>query len=295
MRAFVIGNVAVDETIAVDAMPSPGASVLGRETARGPGGKGCNQAVVLARAGLDTVLVAGMGDDSRGDFIRARLAGEAVDARLVTLERRRTDFSVILTTPDGENAIVTTTDCARALVPADAAPALDAARAGDLLLLQGNLSDATTRNLFLAGRAKGLVTAFNPSPLRPFFAGLWPLVDIAFLNRGEMAALAGAEGARRLLDEGVGRVVLTLGSEGALLAGPDGTTAVPATPCAVVDTAGAGDTFMAVALASAGLRATPLDARALDHAGRAAALTAGRAGTHAAFPSAAELAAILSA
>jgi ribokinase len=59
-----------------------------------------------------------------------------------------------------------------------------------------------------------------------------------------------------------------------------------------VDTTGAGDCFMATALASAALRAARLDPRALLHAA-AAAITVSRPGTGAAFPTRAELADIL--
>ena len=60
-RAFVIGNAAWDETLHLAALPAPGASVHVRRGAAGPGGKGANQAVVLARAGVPVTLVAAIG------------------------------------------------------------------------------------------------------------------------------------------------------------------------------------------------------------------------------------------
>ena len=132
--------------------------------------------------------------------------------------------------------------------------------------------------------------AMNPSPLRPFFAELWPLVDSAFVNESEAAALGGTAA---LVAAGVAQVVLTLGPKGAQLVTAQDSVTVPAQPCDVVDTTGAGDCFMATALASAGLRGVALDARALRHAAAAAAITVSRPGTRAAFPSGAELADIL--
>lgn len=298
MRAYVIGNVAIDETIAVSSMPEAGASILGREETRDLGGKGANQAVVMGRSGLAVTLVAAVGEDFRAGTIRDLLAAEPIEARLVTLPGRSSDFSVIFTTPDGENAIVTTTGSAGALPLADALAALSSAEAGDLAVLQGNLSEEATRGVLAAAKERGMVTAFNPSPLRPYFADLWPFVDIAFLNRGEAEHLtgsSGAEAASRLLDAGVRRVVLTLGGEGALLASRDAVESVPAVVADVVDTTGAGDTFMAVALASAVLRGVPLDGSAVAHASAAAALTVSRRGTRAAFPTPQELRSILAA
>ena len=214
MRAHVIGNVALDETIRVEDLPKPGASILGIELSRDLGGKGANQAVVLGRAGIACRLGAPVGQDARAADIRAALAGEPVEARLLALDGLRSDISINLMVEGGENAVITTNAAASGLTPAAAAGMLDAAASGDLLVLQGNLSEDTTRAVLAEGRARGLVTAFNPSPLRDFFAGLWPLVDIAFLNEGEAEACGGVG---RLLSEGVARVALTLGAQGARL------------------------------------------------------------------------------
>ncbi|MFA1622022.1 ribokinase [Rhizobium mongolense] len=298
MRAYVIGNVTVDETISVSAMPEAGASILGHEETRDLGGKGANQAVVMGRAGLASILVAAVGDDFRAEIIRSQLAEEPVDARLVGLAGKASDFSIIFTTPDGENAIVTTTDSAGSLTLSEAIRPLAESTAGDLVVLQGNLSDDVTRGILEEARRRQLVTAFNPSPLRRFFADLWPLIDIAFLNKGEAESLTGTGGqaaASTLISAGVKYAVLTLGGEGAMLASRAGTLKIPAAPVTAIDTTGAGDTFMGTALASCALRGVPLDARAIRHATTAAALTVSRRGTRSAFPTNAELHAILAA
>lgn len=296
MQAFVVGNITMDETIGVAEMPTRGASILGRPLSRDLGGKGANQAIVMARCGLPTRLIAAVGDDSRGAGIRRRLEDEPLDPRLTSLSDGISDYSLVFTTPDGENAIITTSESAQNLPLSETLDQLGAAAAGDLVALQGNLTDATTRAILEYARTKGLVTALNPSPIRPFFAELWPLIDIAFLNTGEAEILTGASGEpalRQLLSAGVKQAVLTRGAEGAMFASPDGLVTIPAEPCPVIDTTGAGDTFMAVALASSGLRGTALDRRAVEHATRAAAITVRRRGTLSAFPSAAELADIL--
>ncbi|MBU2327105.1 MAG: ribokinase [Alphaproteobacteria bacterium] len=297
VRAHVIGNVAVDETISVSTMPEAGASILGREETRDLGGKGANQAVVMGRTGLPTTLVAAVGEDFRAQTIRNQLAPEPIEAKLIALAGRSSDFSIIFTTPDGENAIVTTTDSAGSLTPRDAIAALDGASAGDLMVLQGNLSEATTLGLLQEARRRNLVTAFNPSPLRPYFGAFWPLVDIAFLNRGEAESLTGSSDGTatdRLLQSGVRHVVLTLGSHGALLASRNAAIAtIPAVATKAIDTTGAGDTFMAVALASAALRGVELDSRAISHAASASALTVSRRGTRSAFPTSEEMRSIL--
>ncbi|MNL51791.1 ribokinase [compost metagenome] len=68
---------------------------------------------------------------------------------------------------------------------------------------------------------------------------------------------------------------------------------IPAVAARAIDTTGAGDTFMAVALASAALRGVALDVAAIGHAASASALTVSRRGTRSAFPSTEELRTIL--
>lgn len=290
MRAFVIGNVALDEAVTVDDLPAFGASIHAQAGGVDLGGKGANQAIVLGRAGVPCRFCAAVGEDSRAGDIRSRLAAEPLKTDLVRIPGVASDFSVILRTKAGDNAVITTNAAASGLTAGAACASLAGARAGDLLVLQGNLSAETTAAALRQARAMGMQTALNPSPLRPFFAGLWPLLDIAFVNESEAAALGGTDA---LLAAGVPQVVLTLGAKGARLVTGTGNVLVPAQPCAVVDTTGAGDCFMATALASAALRAARLDPRALRHAAAAAAITVSRPGTGAAFPTQAELADIL--
>ncbi|MFN3276833.1 MAG: ribokinase [Paracoccus hibiscisoli] len=290
MKAFVIGNAALDETVSVEDFPRPGASIFGRALSQDLGGKGVNQAVAIARTGLACHLVAAVGQDARGREIAARLAAEPVMAQLIALPGVATDNSIILMAGHGENAVITTRAAAGAMTPDHATAALARAVPGDLLVLQGNLGAETTGAALREARARGMRTALNPSPLQDYVAGLWPLVDCAFVNEDEAAALGGDA---RLLSQGVAEVVLTLGARGATLVREGARIDVPAAPCAVVDTTGAGDCFMAVALASAALRGVALDACALRHAAQAAAWTVGRAGTVSAFPDTAAMGAIL--
>lgn len=296
MRAFVIGNAAIDETISVDGLPEPGVSILGRMASRDLGGKGTNQAVVMARGGLATTLVSATGEDFRSATIREQLAEEPVDARLVCLGGVSTDFSMVLTTPDGENSIVTTTEAAEALPLEAALDVLGEAAPGDFLVMQGNLGAKTTEALLRTGRERGMVVAFNPSPLRPYFECLWPFIDIAFLNESESLSLTGRTGrdaAEALHARGIRQAVLTSGTDGAILSTAGGAAIhVPAVKTKAIDTTGAGDTFMGAALASSALRGGALDERAISHAAAASALTVARRGTRRAFPSRDELAEI---
>jgi ribokinase len=295
-QAVVIGNATLDETFALDLLPRPGESVLAGPPTRDPGGKGANQALLLARAGLAVRLVARIGRDTEGVLLRARLAAEGLAAGLIE-GPEPTDRSVILIDRTGENCIVTTAAAAGAMTPEDAERAIEGAPTGALLLLQGNLSFETTRAALVAARARGLVAVFNPAPVKDEFAGLWPLVSLAVLNEqeaGRLAGVAGEKGMRRIVAAGAESVVVTLGARGALLLHEGGVEMSPAAPAEPVDTTGAGDTFTAM-LAAARFARRLGWRQALAAAAAAASVTVSARGTFASFPTPAAISTILDA
>ncbi len=194
MLAVVIGNIGLDETFSLAALPQPGETLVAHAATADLGGKGANQAVLLARCGVPTRLVARIGDDAAAAFVRARLRAEPLDASGLIRVPAPTDRSIVLVAADGENSIVSTGDCARGVSEAEVSAALQAAGPDDVVLLQGNLTEAVTARALRLARSRGLRTVFNPAPVSAGFARLWEFVDLAVLNRVEARQLAGTAG-----------------------------------------------------------------------------------------------------
>jgi ribokinase len=294
MTLLVVGNATVDLSFELEALPRPGETLLARGRMVDAGGKGLNQAIVARRAGAAVIYVAPVGDDAEAAFIRGRLAAEGLPASDLLVRPGPTDQSIIYLDRGGENMIVSTADRARSLAAAEVAPRFAPLGRGDLLLLQGNLTRATTESCLALGRERGLLTLLNPAPIDYPYDGLWPLVDLVIVNEVEAATLGGpglpAEAVRRLLAAGAGAAVVTLGPDGALIVGRDGARRVPAPAVTAIDSAGAGDVFCGV-LAAALAERRPLGA-AVAWAVAAASLSVTRRGTSSAFPTPAELATI---
>ncbi|MDI9219432.1 PfkB family carbohydrate kinase [Pantoea sp. EA-12] len=284
MRVYVAGNIVVDETWSIDELPQKGASIHGIKKSQDIGGKGANQAIIISRCGIDTRLIAATGHDIHGQWIRDRLQCENLPLVPENALADHSDTSIIFNSSDGDNAIITTQAAAEALALEVVLSHLSDASPGDILLQQGNFSVEKTRALFSWAKAHGLITVFNPSPVNPDFADLWPLVDVAVVNQHE---------AKLLQPSGVKTLVVTQGSAGAELFQPGQHLFCAATPVQAVDSTGAGDTFLAVLLASALLRGGEPDALALHHASAAAAITVSRTGTLNAFPTPDELTELL--
>lgn len=291
-NAFVVGNAAWDETWLVADLPVSGASIHAKPTISGLGGKGANQAIVLARAGTHVSFATCLGKDARGNEIAQLLELEGMDTCFLSDRETPTDRSLVLVTPKGENTILTTRDAIAGFSEEDSPLAIAIAEPDGLCVLQGNLSMAATVSVFEAAKDFNMVIAFNPSPFDPGFIDLVAQTDILFVNAGEAEALTGLEpkaAAAKLAGQGPARVVVTLGEEGALLAIEGKIEVIEPVPVESVDPTGAGDVFMATALAH-GLQHGGLpDAKSLSIAARAAALCVGRAGTYQSLPSADEL------
>jgi len=304
-QALVIGNATVDETYSVARLPRTGESVVGQLRARDVGGKGANVATVMARCGLETGLLAVIGKDARGEFVKSQLAQETIDLDLVQSTQCSTDVSLINIDENADNTIVTTVEAAHSLELSYACDALAELQVNDLLVLQGNLSHTLTQLLVCKARQRGLRLIFNPSPWWPWMKSIVPTADIIFMNEYEALAITGEYGeaaVTAVLDTGPAQTVLTRGDKSALLGTRNTGTersnqihidSIPSIATVAVDPTGAGDTYLAVAIASAARRSSALDVVALRHAARAAAHTVSSHGTRSAFPTAEVLACIL--
>lgn len=284
---LVLGNAGLDIGLPIPRMPRPGETLLGGARTMAPGGKGLNQAVAAARAGLVPVsLVAPLGSDAEADTVATALRQEPFAELDLPRLSEATDCSILLVLPDGENCIVTSGACAASFSPEAAARA--GAKAGSWLLLQGNLSQAATAAAIGAAHAANVM--FNPAPLAWDCRAQLRHCAVVVANAGEAEALTGQTGldaANALLEAGAGLAIVTLGAAGCAWAGADGTGAFPAPAVHAIDSTGAGDAFCGTLAAylCAGL-AVP---RSIAIAQHAAALTVQRAGAYLALPTAAEL------
>lgn len=319
-RVIVVGSVNVDLVCRVDRLPSPGETVTGGTFERHHGGKGGNQAVAAARLGAATAFIGAVGADALGAEARAALVGELVDvSELAELSDRPTGVALIVVDAKGENQIAVASGANGAIGRDAVVGALErlAPRPGDVVLVSCEIPGAAIRAALAVGRSAGAATVLNPAPATGVDRAMFGLADVVTPNRGELAAIAGAESrrigrpypapddverqARGLLEtnaegDGVGLgVVVTLGPAGVLaVLRSDGRIEaidVPAVSVTVVDTTGAGDA-LAGALA-VGLAEGRSPEAAVRRAVVVAGLSTARLGARDGMPNRAELEAAL--
>ena len=289
---LVAGSANLDLVVRAARVPAPGETLLGRDFARYPGGKGANQAVAAARAGgARTRMLLALGDDANAQPLEASLRDAGVDCVIVR-SAEPTGVALICVADDGENAIVVAPGANATLRPADL-PALDGV--GCLLLQLESPFEAVTA-WAQAARDAGVRVVLNaaPAPAGGIPDALLACVDVLVVNEGELAAVAAARGAgphdamaQQLARTGVACVVVTLGSLGAVARDRDQWHLQPAFPIEPVDTTGAGDTFCGV-LAACLARLDTLET-AMRRACAASALACTRPGAQTGVPEASEL------
>jgi len=274
----VVGSANLDLVATTARLPEPGETVMGDSYAEHPGGKGLNQAVAAARAGATTAFVGAVGDDDAGRRSRAAMEIDGIDAsRCATLDGVPTGRALIGVSAGGDNSIIVVAG-ANAGVVADDLP--DA----QVVLAQLEVPLVAVEAAFEIARQRSATTILNPAPAQELDATLLALCDIVVPNEHEIELLGGVA---RLLALGVGAVVVTLGSRGAVVHSPAGVVHVD--PCEVrsIDTTGAGDTFCGSLAARIALGDAL--AEALAYASAAAALSTTRAGAVPSIPHAAEV------
>lgn len=298
-QVIVFGSVNMDLSIDCPRVPGAGETISGSGFLTAAGGKGANQAVAASRLGARVRMIGAVGADAFGEELVRGLEESGVDCSDVRrLPNTSTGVAVILRTR-GENRIVLSAGANHALRAEDVAADLRrVASAGDVFLTQGECDPTATTEALRAAHELGLLTVLNPAPARPLPRDVWPCVDLVCLNETECQTMCGImprgeegcrETARRLRDLGAGAAVITLGAAGSFALDSDGAAIrMPAaTAPRVVDTTGAGDTFIGALVAGRVSGSSLEEAMRLGSA--ASAITVSRLGAQPSIPTAAEV------
>jgi ribokinase len=237
-RVAVVGSINLDIVARARRLPGPGETVTDAVLAEHPGGKGANQALAAGRMGAAVTLVGRVGADPNADLALGLLRQSTVDLGSVGVdESAATGVALIVVADDGENQIVVAPGANRTLMPHHA----DVAGAGYVVCQL----EIPIEVVAAAARACEGTFCLNAAPVRPLPDEVLDRVDLLIVNEVEAAQL----GAR--IHRAGGWVAVTLGAAGAELY-RGGTLVASARPPAVevVDTTGAGDTFVGAMVAS---------------------------------------------
>lgn len=255
LKAVVVGSSNTDLVLRLPKLPEPGESVLGGEFETHAGGKGANQAVALARAGLNVTFVGTRGADAFGTRAAAALREEGIDIRHFD-KSEKTDMPsgvalILIGGRANENMIGVAAGANNGLTPASVRDAEAEIARSSVVVAQLEVPlPAVLEAARIAGR-HGIPFVLNPAPIpqSPIPSSLWKLVHTVVPNESEARELTGKsdplDAAQSLLARGCKNVVITLGSKGALLLDGGEEHWVRSRRVKPIDTVGAGDCFCA--------------------------------------------------
>jgi ribokinase len=259
---IVVGSFIVGMTLRTTRMPVFGETLIGSDFDMGPGGKGSNQAVGVARLGAEAYFAGIIGQDKLGEIATDLYAAEGVNTRyLQTTIQMATAAGFIILNQAGENGIIIDIGPNK-LMDAEFVDDMEAqiARSSVVMTVLEIPVEAAARAMEL-GRKRGVCTLMNPAPATAVDDAILQNVDVLTPNESELRILLGLppdastsdlDLARRLQERGVKTIVVTRGKKGALIIHEDKVIEIPGISVDVVDTTGAGDAFnsgLAVALA----------------------------------------------
>jgi ribokinase len=260
-KILVAGSLNMDQVVHVPRIPVLGETLLGAGSLKlVPGGKGANQAVAMARLGAPVAMAGRVGNDPFGERLLSSLRSDNVDTDLIVVDQEEASgVAFIFLAPDGNNAIVVAAG-ANMRVGQDSVQSstiFEAIAQAQALVLQLEIPLETVVLLIAAAYNAGVPVVLNLAPSQPLARDVLRQVETLIVNETEANLLSGQrvdnlEEARMvatvLHEQGIPRVVITLGSQGALLAAGDeaGKTRIiyqPAPAVQVIDTTAAGDCF----------------------------------------------------
>jgi ribokinase len=197
-----------------------------------------------------------VGNDAFADVLLDNLTAAEVDTSFIQRDETAASGAALIVVDDnGENIIVVASGANMQLSETDVERAEQVIAASDVLILQLEVPLPVVTRAAQIAQAHQVAVVLNPAPARELPPELLELVDVLVPNESETAILTGLpigskveleQAANKLLNSGIGSVVITLGGRGAFLASPDYKSKIyEAFSIQPVDTTAAGDAFVA--------------------------------------------------
>ena len=291
MKALCFGSMNIDYVYSLDHIVTPGETIASSKREVFAGGKGLNQSVAMAKAGLP-VWHAGVSGNG-GRLLLDTLEENGVNTSLIREEDTMPGHTIIQVDAGGQNSIILFGGTNQRVTEEYIETVMQSFGPGDLVLLQNevNLVD----KIIDAAHAKGMRVVLNPSPFNEAI-GKCDLnrISLFLVNEVEGAQISGIPSTQpeQILQWFAqhypqAEVVLTLGAEGAWYAGRGERYFCPARKVKAVDTTAAGDTFTGFFL-EGWMNGRPIE-ECMARATKAAAIAVSRKGAAPSIPLASEL------
>ena len=251
MKVLNLGSMNLDLVYSVDHIVQPGETESSTGMNTFLGGKGMNQSVALAKAGVEVYQGGMIGEDGQ-PFLDA--CGEfGVHADYIRKIPGKSGHAIIQIDRNAQNCILLFGGANQCLTEEYVDETLSHFEKGDILLLQNEVNLLP----YIVDKAweKGMQIALNPSPFNEKLDAVdMAKISIFLLNEVEGGQVTGEKEPQAIIAKLLAlyphaKIVLTLGQDGSIYADGDQQVFQPIFPVKAVDTTAAGDTFTGFFLA----------------------------------------------
>ena len=265
MSISILGIFVADLAFFAEKIPSMGETIIGKKYIIGPGGKGSNQAVAAAKAGIKTHFISKIGDDQFGAMAKKIYDESGVDYSNVIISKEHSTGAagILVNENSGVNAINVVPGAAGALTTKDIDEASDTMKNSSIFLTQLEVPKEVAFYSIKKAYQYSVKTILNPAPAALIDKDIFHLIDYFTPNETEASFYVNhpiktiddaRQAAIKILVMGVKNVIITLGEKGAYFSNnkENHEISIAKLPSPVVDTTGAGDAFnagLAVAIA----------------------------------------------
>ncbi|RZN69956.1 MAG: ribokinase [Candidatus Methanolliviera hydrocarbonicum] len=259
-----MGSFIVDLMARAPHLPATGETVKGSVFEIGPGGKGSNQGVAAHRLGSNVTMITKIGTDFFGHEVALRsFQNEGMDTSFIFKDDKLATGTALIMVDENtsENKIVVTPGACDNITESEIEKARGSIETSEVFLTQLETNMEAVEKAVDIAHAKGVKIILNPAPARKVSEEILKKIDILTPNEVEASILSGVQidtmedakkAARTLMSKGVGNVIITLGSNGALVVTAKDEKFIESPNVDAVDTTGAGDAYnggLATALA----------------------------------------------
>ena len=250
----VLGIFVADISFSGPKIPSIGETILGKKYNVGPGGKGCNQAIAIARLGGNTNFISKIGNDAYGDLALKTLEKNKISTEnIIKDSSQQTGVAGILVDQNtGKNAINVITGAPSSLKISEIEKLIYLIKRSKIFLTQLEIPKDVTLHCLKTAKENGCITILNPAPASKISKEFYNNIDFFTPNETEAEFYTGIkitsekeakQAADKLLNLGIKKIIITLGEKGLFYSDGKEETYLKASAVKAIDTTGAGDAF----------------------------------------------------
>ena len=250
----VLGIFVADISFSGPKIPSIGETILGKKYNVGPGGKGCNQAIAIARLGGNTNFISKIGKDAYGELALKTLEKNKISTEnLIKDINQQTGVAGILVDQNtGKNAINVIVGAPSSLKISELEKQINLIKSSKIFLTQLEVPKDVTLHCLKIAKENGCITILNPAPASKISKEFYNNIDFFTPNETEAEFYTGIkitnekdakQAAVKLINLGIKKVIITLGEKGLFYTDGNEETYLKASSVKAIDTTGAGDAF----------------------------------------------------